>query len=115
MRAISFSRVAIPLVLAALAGAMAIRYLMVEPAAVGLLCDPGTGPWWCGLRAAVVMLFGSGVLGLLSLAAAVLAHLMNRRDLALLALVAGAAGLVLYNADTAAAGFVIGLLRAVRR
>lgn len=115
MRAISLSWAAVPLVLAALAGAMAVRYLVVEPASVGLLCDPGTGPWWCSLRAAIVVLFGSGVLGFLSLASGLLAHLLDWRGLAVLALVAGAAGLVLYNADTAAAGFVIGLLRAVRR
>lgn len=115
MRVLPYPATVAFLVLATLAAAMAIRYQVVEPASVGLLCDPGTGPWWCGLRAAVVMLFGSGALGLLSLGSGLLAHLLDWRGLAVLALVAGAAGLVLYNADTAAVGFVIGLLRAVRR
>ena len=114
MRATSLSWTAIPLVLAALAGAMAVRYLVIEPASVGLLCDPGTGPWWCSLRAAVVVLFGVNALGYLSLGSAVRAHMLDWRGLAMVALVAGAAGLVLYNADLAAAGFVIGLLRAAR-
>jgi len=114
MRAPSFSWAVIPAVIIALAGAMAVRYLVIEPASVGLLCDPGTGPWWCDLRGAVIMSFTSGGLGLLSLVSAVLAHFLDWRRLAVLALVAGAAGLVLYNADTAAAGFVTGVLRAVR-
>jgi hypothetical protein len=101
-------------VAAAVAAAMAFRYQVVEPAAVGLVCDAGGGPWWCGLRAVVIALFSNGALGLASLVAGLLAHVLDRRWLALVALVAGAAGLVLYNADTGAAGFVIGLLHAVR-
>jgi hypothetical protein len=101
-------------VAASLAAAMAFRYQVVEPAAIGLVCDAGGGPWWCGLRAMVIALFSHGALGLASLIAGLLAHLLDWRWLALVALVAGAAGLVLYNADTGAAGFVIGLLHAVR-
>jgi hypothetical protein len=101
-------------VAAAVAAAMAFRYQVVEPAAVGLACDAGGGPWWCSLRAAGIGLFRDGALGLASLVAGLLAHGLDRRWLALVALVAGAAGLVLYNADTGAAGFVIGLLHAVR-
>ena len=93
---------------------MAFRYQVVEPSAVGLVCDAGTGPWWCVLRAAVIALFASSLLGLASLAAGILAHALDKRGLAAIALIAGAAGLVLFNADTAAAGTVIGLLRAVR-
>ncbi len=110
-----FLWLAILLVLLTVAAAMGLRYQLVEPAAVGLLCDPGTGPWWCSLRAVAIGLFGSGLIGLASVVAAVLAHALDRRGLALVALVTGAAGLVLYNADAAAAGFVIGLLRAIRR
>jgi len=102
------------LVAASLAAAMAFRYQVVEPAAIGLVCDAGTGPWWCDLRALVIALFSRGALGLASLAAGLLAHVLDRRWLALVALIAGAAGLVLYNADTAAAGSVIALLHAVR-
>jgi hypothetical protein len=105
----------IVLVLLTLAAAMALRYRVIEPSAVGLVCDPGTGPWWCGARAAVIVLFGSGLIGLASVVTGVLAHVLDRRWLATVALVAGSAGLVLYNADMAAAGFVVGLLRAVRR
>lgn len=115
LRADPFSAAATLLVLLILAAAMALRYRLVEPSSVGLLCNAGTGPWWCALRAVVIGLFGSGLIGLASLVTAVLAHLLDRRGLALIALATGAAGLVLYNADAAAAGFVIGLLRAVRR
>ena len=101
-------------VAAAVAAAIAFRHQVVEPSAVGLVCDAGGGPWWCGLRAVVIALFSNGALGLASLIAGLLAHVLDRRWLALVALVAGAAGLVLYNADTGAAGFVIGLLHAVR-
>ena len=114
MRESTFTIAAALLVLATLAAAMALRYQVVEPAAIGPLCGPGTGPSWCGLRALVIAVFGLGALGLLSLGAALASHFMAGRGLALVALVAGAAGLVLYNADAAAAGFVIGLLRVVR-
>jgi hypothetical protein len=114
LRSDPFSRAAISLVLATLAAAMALRYRLVEPSSVGLLCDAGAGPWWCVLRAAVIGLFGSGLIGLASIATGILAHVLDRRGLALIALATGAAGLVLYTADAAAAGFVIGLMRAVR-
>lgn len=114
MRDQAFTLTSAVLVLATLAAAMAFRYQVVEPAAIGLVCDRGAGPWWCDLRALVIAVFGIGALGLLSLGAAVLSHFAAGRGLALVALVAGAAGLVLYNADAAAAGFVIALLRALR-
>ena len=66
-------------------------------------------PWWCSLRAVAIGLFGSGLIGLASVVAGVLAHVLDRRGLALVALLAGAVGLVLYNADGGAAGFVTGL------
>lgn len=113
-RADPFYWIAVPAVLLALGAAMALRYQVIEPSAVGLLCAAGAGPWWCGLRAVAIGLFGSGAIGLASLGAGIFAHLLDRRGLALVALLAGAAGLVLYNADAAAAGAVIGLLRAVR-
>jgi hypothetical protein len=113
-RADPFLWIAVPGVLLTLAAAMALRYQVMEPSAVGLMCDAGSGPWWCSLRALFIGLFGSGMIGLVSLGTAIFAHLFDRRGLALIALLAGAAGLVLYNADAAAAGTVIGLLRAVR-
>lgn len=114
MRVRPFPAIIVPLVLTTLVAAMAFRYEVVEPSAVGLVCDAGTGPWWCALRGLGIGLFTNSLLGLGSLAAGLLAHLFDRRGLAAVALVLGAAGLVLYNADAAAAGAVIGLLRAVR-
>lgn len=114
MRVRPFPATVVPLVLTTLVAAMAFRYRVVEPSAVGLLCDSGAGPWWCALRGLGIGLFTNNLLGLGSLAAGVLSHWMDRRGLAAVALVLGAAGLVLYEADTAAAGVVIGLLRAVR-
>jgi hypothetical protein len=119
-------------VAAALAGAFAIRYGLIEPEALGHACQAPRAPWWCLPRSAVVQAFHARALGLSSLVLGIAAHvpwsrfgggarlgrlwafLDRPRALAALALVFGALGLVLYNAALGAVGFVLGLVRAVR-
>lgn len=103
---------------AVLAGAMALRYGVIEPREIGAACQVGLGPWWCGLRAAVVVVFQSGLLGGGSLILAVVALAAGDRALgrvaAVAAIMTGAAGLVLYNAGVASAGLLLGLITAAR-
>lgn len=116
---------------ASLAAALAVRYGLIEPEALGLACRAAPAPWWCLPRGAIILAFHSGALGLVSLACGVAAHVpwrslggtglgslwadLDRPRLhAGLALGLGAAGLVLYNASLAAIGFTLGLIRAVR-
>jgi len=116
---------------ASLTAALAVRYGLIEPQALGLACKAAQAPWWCLPREAIIQAFHSGALGFVSLACGVAAHvpwpaLVGRglerlgaaldqpRLYAALALGLGAAGLVLYNASLAAVGFTLGLIRAVR-
>src|SRR3546814_17947821 len=75
--------------------AMALRYLLVEPHAMGHLCDSGDGPWWCYLRLAVILTFNTGGLGFISLAAGLVSLFRWTSAAALVALLVGAAGLAI--------------------
>jgi hypothetical protein len=101
--------------LIALAIALAVRYLLVETPALAWACQVESGaPWWCPLRQAAVAVLRSGAPGFLSVAAGLLAILGGGRMVAGVAVIAGAAGLVLYAAGPAALGLVLGAIRAVR-
>lgn len=116
---------------ASFAAALAVRYGLIEPEALGLACKAAPAPWWCLPREAIIQAFHGGALGLVSLVCGIAAHvpwparggaglrrlwaaLDRPRFHAALALGLGAAGLVLYNASLAAVGFTLGLIRAVR-
>lgn len=98
----------------ALAAALFARHWMIEPADIGHLCDSGQGPWWCGLRLAIIMSFARGWLGWFVLGAGVAATVLRWRWLAAAAAVAGVAGLVLYQFVFSAIGLLLGLLVLVR-
>ena len=77
------------LLMIALAAALFARHWMIEPADIGHLCDSGQGPWWCGLRLAIIMSFARGWLGWFVLSAGVAATVLRWRWLAAAAAVAG--------------------------
>lgn len=97
-----------------LAAALFARHRMIEPSDIGQLCDAGQGPWWCGLRLAIIMSFARGGLGLAVLAAGIAATVLRWRWLAVCAALGGVAGLVLYQFVFSAAGLLLGLLVLVR-
>lgn len=106
-----------PLALALLALVLAslARHRLVEPADLTAACD--AAPWdglACTLRTLTVQMFAAQRLGLLALAAAVVATATRWRSLALVALAAGAAGLVLYSTLFAAPAVLLALLVLVR-
>jgi hypothetical protein len=92
------------------AGALAIRYGLMQSDTLGALCAGGTDDCRCALRTWLPQLFIDQRIGWLALASGALALLSGSRPFARIALLSGAAGLVLYSTDYAAAGLLLGLL-----
>ena len=108
------------LCIAAAAIAYGIRYGFVEPEAMGAACER-THPWWCPIRTGFIMFTqwrGFGWLALALVAAALIALLADRRAacrrIAVAALIAGGAGLILYNASLSAVAVVLAMLCLIR-
>ncbi len=100
---------------AVLALAMAARYGLIEPRERGLACVEAPLPWWCGPRELLVLTSTSNGWGILALGAGVAALLLRWRWAAWIAYATGLAGLVLYDAGTAAAGLLLALVGLMRR
>lgn len=95
--------------------ALAARFLMVEPRGASLMCESAQAEWWCPLRGALVPVFQWYVFGIVSVVAGLVGLIFGGRAWGVAALLAGAAGLVLYNAEPAAVGFVLGLIVVTRK
>lgn len=91
------------------------RYLIVEPATVGLACEAGLATATCTVRKAVIALFTNTVFGYVALGAAVLAMIRPLAPLMAIALMAGGAGLSLYNTATSALAIGLVILVLARR
>jgi hypothetical protein len=94
----------------ALLAAYGLRYGWIEPAAYGHRCAEPGAPWWCAPRQALIAAVWLNALGALSVVTALWALVTSGRNSTLTAVATGAAGLVLYNYDWSAAGFLCGLL-----
>jgi hypothetical protein len=107
----------VPLILGAVALGVALvtRYVWIESTEIGLTCAALPPPWWCEPRYVVVRIHQLDGWGLTALATGVLALLTRWYPLALLALVVGLFGLVLYNTGLAAVGLLAALLLIIRR
>jgi len=103
--------VAIALVFAA---ALAARFYVIEPRGAELVCSGLDAPGWCPIRTALVPVFGFQVFGVVSLIAGAVAVLRRRAAWGVLALVFGAAGMVLYNVEMASVGTILGLIAVTR-
>lgn len=103
----------VPLLIALLVAAAAsagLRYGLMESDLLHGLCASGADDWRCLVRRIAPQLFMHERVGLFALAVGLLALLLRQALVARLAVVAGAAGLVLYSADFAAVGLLAGLL-----
>jgi hypothetical protein len=102
--------VAVGAPLTALLLALLVRHLAIESHAIGQACDVAGAPAWCWPRQAVVLAFTYSLFGVASLAAGVLCHVRGGAKTAAAAMAFGAAGLVLYNPEPSAIGFLLGLI-----
>jgi hypothetical protein len=96
------------LALAALAYGFATRYWAIEQSAVGIACEGGNANWLCANRRAAIALFTPQAFGIVALGAALLNLLRPAVVFWALALLAGGAGIMLYN--TALSALAIALL-----
>jgi hypothetical protein len=108
---------AVPVVAVAAALVLAIlaRHQLVEPADLTARCD--AAPWEgiaCVLRTLTVQAFAAQRLGMLALAAAILATFTRWRAPAIAAAAAGSAGLVLYSTLLSAPAVLLAALVLVR-
>ena len=99
----------IALGLLSLGYALYLRYLGVEMSSVGLACQAGAQTWLCATRKVVIALFTHSVFGWVAIAAAALNLIRPSLILFLIALIAAAFGIVLYNVglSSLAAGLLI--------
>lgn len=99
--------------------AIAFRYLVIELRPVAELCESAAAPWWCVVREAIIRIFYSDIVGVMSLWMAVVALLLGglamAQSWAVAAVIWAAPSIVLYSADYAVPAFLLGLLRLLRR
>lgn len=98
----------------------ALRFLAIEPEAIGRTCASLDAPSWCAVRQATVVFFHLNVIGGVATAAGLVALLGARRAgwriwagrirARPLALAAGGLALVLYNAGLGSVAVALGLL-----
>jgi hypothetical protein len=90
------------------------RYLVVEPRAMGFACSETPQPWWCAPREIVIQAHLKNVWGWVAAISGLVALLLRQRWAAPIAIIAGLAGIVLYDTSLASLGFLLGLLRLLR-
>jgi hypothetical protein len=90
------------LAFAALTYGFVMRYRVIEQSDVGIACEGGGANWLCANRRTAIALFTPQVFGIVALGAALLNLVRPSVVFWALALLAGGAGIVLYN--TAAVG-----------
>jgi hypothetical protein len=103
------------IVAAATAGMLAVRFYLIEPQAVALACAADNVGWRCIVREFAVTGFISNAFGLTALIAGVIVTVVRWRALALVAIVSGIAGAVLYTFEFSGAGLLLGALVWVHR
>jgi hypothetical protein len=97
-----------------LALAFLLRYALIEPHSIGIACGEDAAPWWCAPRQAIVLMHAWFVWGWLGLLGGVLALVFGWGWALRIGFAMSLMGLVLYNADYAAPGLVLTLLRLPR-
>lgn len=110
-------RVLAPWLIAAVlvgAGCALLRFELIEPLAWATACDSQRWHGWCLLRSTTIELFTNQRIGWFAAASAVLGLITGIRLFAGLALLSGAAALMLYAVEPGAFGALLGLLTLVR-
>jgi hypothetical protein len=91
-----------------------IRYQVIEQSAVGIACESNGANWLCANRRTAIALFTPEVFGIVALGAALLNLLRPSVIFWGLALLAGGAGIVLYNTALSALAVAILILSLAR-
>jgi hypothetical protein len=102
------------LALAVLGAAAWFRYVVVEPRSMGFACSEMPTPSWCAPREWIIQLHLNNVWGIAALAFGALALFLRQNWAVPAGIIAGLAGMVLYDTSLASAGFLLALLRLVR-
>lgn len=103
-------------VLVAVIAALALRFWLVEPEAMGAACMAGEQPWWCYPRLALVlgMIYGWwGSLAIALIVASLFPAVGRPLPWLLSGTALGSAALVIYSAGTGSLAVLLGLLRAL--
>jgi hypothetical protein len=87
----------VAIALVALAAGFFLRYRVIEQSSVGIACESGLATWLCASRRTAIALFTPEAFGWVALGAALLNLLRPSVVLWAIALLAGGAGIVLYN------------------
>jgi hypothetical protein len=103
------------LVLAGLGAALYLRYGLIQSTPIGLSCLEAGAPWYCGPREALVQFNMMAGWSWAALIGGGLALVTRWRAAIALGLLAGAMGLVLYNAGPAGMGLILTLAALLRR
>lgn len=104
------------LIAAVLIGAASalLRYQLIEPLSWAETCEPQRWQGWCVVRSATIELFQQQRIGWFATACALTGLVTGVRLFAGLALLSGAASMVLYAVEPGAFGALLGLLSLVR-
>ena len=96
--------------------AILIRQFLIQPPEIAHRCDAPilslatSGPWWCSVRAAVIMTYAWGGLTYASLGLAVLSLVWRRTWIATIALATGLVAIVWYTYEPGAIAITLGAL-----
>ena len=108
----------IPWLAAAIVCALVIgaRQFLIQPPEVAHRCDAATltffasGPWWCSLRAAIIMSYAWGGLFYAAIVLSCAALLIRRASTGFVTLVVGLVAIVWYTYEAGAVAITIGTL-----
>ena len=104
----------LPLAGAALAGALYLRYAIIQNATIGLACEAGEESATCAIRLLFINLFNPGIFGWIALIAALI-QLWRPNLLAFgTGLIAASVGIVLYNTRLSALAVALLVLSLAR-
>ncbi len=93
---------------------LAIRFFIVEPDEVATACVLQAAAFSCKIRNAAIFGFSRHLFGPISIVAAALAWVGAIRLFAIVAMVAGIAGMVLYDFDLSGFGMLLGAVLYIR-
>ena len=93
---------------------LAVRFMLVEPDEVAIACSGQVVTINCKIRNVAIYGFAHHIFGPLSLIAAVLGWIGALRLFALVAIIAGLGGMVLYEFDLSGFGMLLGVVLYLR-